>query len=269
MGIKQRFLVVGGKRFKVYYLEIANIKTYKTNHKIVTDFSKAKLGDLKAIQKYAFKMATMIKKKIDIEDIALVANNPSAIRKNTAYCIAEEIAQIIDKPFKKILYLSKIPTNKYYTKMTVNEKKEVMKKTLYFKGPNIKGKNIILIDDCITSGIILKSCIQKLLDNGAKQIHCFVYLNVSTTRNEDRYGKNILLERGIKPIIKIIQDKHNPLVTRLIGAIFELSTDEIIQIFNSLSGARKKELLDTMLQKTKTRDSLKPKMKEILEGLKK
>lgn len=61
---------------------------------------------------------------------------------------------------------------KTQTKLTLEERKKNISEAFSMKRKNIvKNKNIILVDDVITTGATISECGELLLDNGAKKIH--------------------------------------------------------------------------------------------------
>ena len=67
--------------------------------------------------------------------------------------------------------------------MTRNEKEEFYGENKVYQfnsNYDIKGKNILLIDDVVTAGFTAQQCIKELLENGANSVYFYA---TATTKN--------------------------------------------------------------------------------------
>ena len=66
--------------------------------------------------------------------------------------------------------LIRIKNTKAQAKLNAKERKENVKNSFFWKGENLKRKNIILLDDVFTTGATLDECARILKENGAGQV---------------------------------------------------------------------------------------------------
>jgi hypoxanthine phosphoribosyltransferase len=254
---------VNDKVFYVYFLHEVTSVSGKGMRLITRDFSKAKIGDFSAICKYAKRISKTIKKNINLKDYAIIICNPSTSKTNTSFYIAKETARILRKKFRKIIHLAAWSTGKYYLHMTPTEKTAILKETAYYDGPPVKGKGVIIVDDCVATGTSLKNCIRVLLKHGAKRVTCFAYLRLSSSKFEDLLSQERVFVEGKRYLKKILSNKDNPIVARCLSILFNLPPKDTADIINHLKGARKKELLARLKEYARLRKPLIPKFKEI------
>lgn len=90
---------------------------------------------------------------------------------NQSELIAREIAQQIKLPYCE--YLIKIEDNKEQHKLKEKERRKNVKDVYRLCSAGCaQGKNILLIDDIVTTGATLSECAAVLLKNGAAMVAC-------------------------------------------------------------------------------------------------
>lgn len=155
--------------FSLFLFEASgNIQTLLHELKYNNKFSLGKfLGEL---------LAKSSKDIINTEAIDLIIPMPlHSLKKaergyNQAYFIAKGFSKIIDKPIA-----TKVVKRKKYTqsqtKLTAEERKENMQDAFkVVKSKQIENKNILLIDDVITSGASVSALGKELKDSNANRI---------------------------------------------------------------------------------------------------
>ncbi len=94
---------------------------------------------------------------------------------NQAALLSQEVAKIteIEWDGKSLLRIKNTQSQGRYRP---SQRRQNVKKAFKIKNnSNIKGKNILLIDDVYTSGATTDECIKTLLENGAKSVNILVY----------------------------------------------------------------------------------------------
>lgn len=104
---------------------------------------------------------------------------------NQSYLLAKELGKRLEIEDKELLIKSK--ENKRQGSLSEIQRQENVKNVFEFdKSFNIKGKNIILVDDIITTGATIRSCSKALKDNGAGKILAFA---IAKTEYKNIYDK--------------------------------------------------------------------------------
>jgi len=86
---------------------------------------------------------------------------------------SELLAKGIKKYFNLDLRLDELIRTKHkkpQTKLSGRKRKENVKGCFFWKGDWLDGKNIILVDDVITTGSTLNECAKVLKENGAGEV---------------------------------------------------------------------------------------------------
>ena len=86
---------------------------------------------------------------------------------------AEEIAKILSKKLNIPMLLNRLSRKKYskpQVKMDSQKRKTNISGCFQHAGGHLDGKNIILIDDVVTSGSTLNECAKVLKEKGAKEV---------------------------------------------------------------------------------------------------
>ncbi len=124
-----------------------------------------------------FKTADLLENKLKEWKLDIVLPIPlHHLRKATrGYNQAELIAKAIGKRAKIKFYKGLLKRNRFtetQTKLDLVERKQNMSGAFSVRKTNlIKGKNILLIDDVITTGATISECAKMLLESGANQIY--------------------------------------------------------------------------------------------------
>lgn len=87
---------------------------------------------------------------------------------NQSELLAKELAKHFKKPL--IHSLSKIKDTKTQVGLTKKEREKNLKSAFAYKGPSLKDKSILLIDDVATTGSTLNECARVLRKKGARDI---------------------------------------------------------------------------------------------------
>jgi ComF family protein len=103
--------------------------------------------------------------------ILSVPSHPLRIKEreyNQAQILAEGIADYFDLPVRDDILLCK----KYHKSQTKISRKERLQniKNVFFVKENLAGKNIILVDDVVTTGTTIYECSKVLKEKGANKI---------------------------------------------------------------------------------------------------
>lgn len=89
---------------------------------------------------------------------------------NQSALIAKQIALSLQKPYEKHILVKKKNNEKQSTLSLLKRKKNVQGVYDIWQKEKIKGKNILLIDDILTTGATLNECSRILKENGARQV---------------------------------------------------------------------------------------------------
>lgn len=113
-------------------------------------------------------MSFINKKDVLITSVPLHPKREKGRGYNQSKLLAQELSKFIG-----ILYIDKILERKIYTKpqfqLTKEERKHNLKNA-FSVNMNVKGKNILLVDDITTSGVTLRECGKILKRSGAKRV---------------------------------------------------------------------------------------------------
>ena len=132
-------------------------------------------------KKLAIPLADTIKKyDVNFDCITYVPMFPKRERDrgyNQSQLLAKEVSKILDIPLED--FLIKIKDNPpQHTMDTKDKKKNVKGVFAVQKKDKLKGKNILIIDDVITSGYTLGECC-KLLSKGKARVFCATVCNAT------------------------------------------------------------------------------------------
>lgn len=128
-------------------------------------------------KKLVFPMAETINKNIENMDFDYITYVPMHKRKfnqrgyNQAELLAIDLGKLLNIPCADVLI--KIKDNKEQHTCPKKERNQNVKGVYEKINPeNIKGKNILIVDDIITTGCTLGECCKVLNKNGASKICC-------------------------------------------------------------------------------------------------
>lgn len=126
-------------------------------------------------KKLAVPLADVIKKfDVRFDLITYVPMYPLRERKrgyNQAKLLAKDVSKILDIPMESLL--EKIKDNEPQHRLNIKDKKQNVKGVFAaINKEKIKDKNILVIDDVITTGYTLGECCKILLKNKANTICC-------------------------------------------------------------------------------------------------
>ena len=117
----------------------------------------------------------MTQENLDFDYIVPVPSHPKSIKKrgyNPARVLADEISILTDKPVKDILCKVTYTKNQKY--LNYNQRQENLNNSITLLDKNIiKDKNILIVDDIITTGATIETC-AKLLKSAAKIYGCSI-----------------------------------------------------------------------------------------------
>ena len=113
----------------------------------------------------------LISNQVEFDLIVPVPSHKDTIKKrgyNPAYVLAEELSKITQIPFEDVFYKTRKTKNQKF--LDYNQRQENLDNSMILLNKSIvKAKNILIIDDIITTGATIESC-AKLLVN-AKNIY--------------------------------------------------------------------------------------------------
>lgn len=137
---------------------------------------------------FAEKLACKIR-ETDIPAIDVVTAVPmsrSSMKErgyNQAYELAASLAKQLGIEQVSDKILSKRNSRSAQHELSAEERKKVVEKLYYFSGKyDVKGKNILLCDDIITTGSTLDRCAEILKENGAAAVICAVAANTDKSK---------------------------------------------------------------------------------------
>ena len=124
---------------------------------------------------FAYMMSQTIKKyysDIDLTTFVPISSTRKMKRKfDQSEILSEKISKIINVPW--INTLEKTVDNAEQHNLERSDRaKNILNVYKVVNKENIKGKNILLIDDVCTTGSTLKECAKMLFENGAKTVRC-------------------------------------------------------------------------------------------------
>ncbi len=122
-----------------------------------------------------FMVERLLKEKIDFDIIIPVPSHPKSIKKrgyNPARLLADEISKLTHKPVKDILCKVTLTQNQKY--LNYKERQENLENSIILKDKSIiKNKNVLIVDDIITTGATIETC-AKLLKGASNIYGCSV-----------------------------------------------------------------------------------------------
>ncbi len=172
-----------------------------------------------------------------------VVSHPSIISPAPADVIADIISQKL-KISRIYLGQKNIFKKISYSQCSPSQRRAAIKKSLYYQGKSLKGKNIILIDDvCATASAIYGST-RYLKSVGAKSVHAFVFLRINPQPSylEEKIAGLRYHIHGKKYIIEHINNQNNILASKLLRIIFNLSPREKEALFSRITNKRRVEI---------------------------
>lgn len=124
---------------------------------------------------FAYMMSQTINKyysNLDLVTFVPISSERKIKRKfDQSEILSEKISKIINVPLKSTL--EKMADNAEQHNLERNEREKNILNVYNVIGKNdIKGKNILLIDDVCTTGNTLKECAKTLMTAGAKTVYC-------------------------------------------------------------------------------------------------
>ena len=96
---------------------------------------------------------------------------------NQSRLLANELGRKLNTKVEK--YLNKTNENKIQNSLSEKERIKNVENIFDFNGGNINNKNIILVDDILTTGATVNSCSKILKENGAKNICVYTIAKTS------------------------------------------------------------------------------------------
>ncbi len=124
-------------------------------------------------------MADSILNNAFYKDIDLILSVPASRQRqnkrgyNQCYLIAKEIAKILNiELHKNILIRKKNASPQSLAKNKNERKRNVLNAFEVLNSQAIEGKNILLVDDVVTTGATLNECAKILKKNGANKVLC-------------------------------------------------------------------------------------------------
>lgn len=133
-------------------------------------------GKVELSENLAESMALSIKEKFNVSEIDFITSVPMTEKSyqkrgyNQAEILARHVAKKLDLPYIEVL--CKIKENKKQHTLSMNDRKENIRGVYSIIDKNlVKGKNILICDDIVTTGSTLAECMKLLLNSGTNNIH--------------------------------------------------------------------------------------------------
>lgn len=124
-------------------------------------------------------MADCVKYNAFYKDIDLIVSVPASRQRknkrgyNQCLLLAKEIAKILNiELHKDLLIRKKNASPQSLAKNKYERKKNVLNAFTVSNSPVVKGKNILLVDDVVTTGATLNECAKVLKQCGANKVLC-------------------------------------------------------------------------------------------------
>lgn len=162
--------------FKINNKSIYCIAPFKYEGLIRKSILKFKFkGKMSHAAFFAYMMSQTINKyysNLDFVTFVPISSERKIKRKfDQSEILSEKISKIINVPLKSTL--EKMADNAEQHNLERNEREKNILNVYNVIGKNdIKGKNILLIDDVCTTGNTLKECAKTLMTAGAKTVYC-------------------------------------------------------------------------------------------------
>ncbi len=162
--------------FKINNKSIYCIAPFKYEGLIRNSILKFKFkGKMSHAAFFAYMMSQTINKyysNLDFVTFVPISSERKIKRKfDQSEILSEKISKIINVPLKSTL--EKMADNAEQHNLERNEREKNILNVYNVIGKNdIKGKNILLIDDVCTTGNTLKECAKTLMTAGAKTVYC-------------------------------------------------------------------------------------------------
>ncbi|HIH10663.1 TPA: phosphoribosyltransferase [Candidatus Woesearchaeota archaeon] len=145
-------------------------------------FSLLKLGIPAVIRQFSAELTDAISRdliaKESSRDEWVICSPPSTIE-HAAGLMAEQISKSLQVPLLELE--KKRAFGNYSTITTTADRESVVAFTMYILNPKrVKGKKIIIIDDLVASGAVLRESARALLDAGACEVIIFTLLKLDS-----------------------------------------------------------------------------------------
>lgn len=142
-------------------------------------FLKYKFGNVRYYKDtYANMIYFKIKNDLDFQNADMITCVPLSKERynergyNQSALISEKAAMLLNKPHFDDMII-KIKNTKPFSALSAKERRKLIKGSYIFnENYDIKGKNIILIDDIYTSGSTINECSKILKMYGANAVYC-------------------------------------------------------------------------------------------------
>ena len=234
-----------------------------------------KMGYFDDVQKHARRLVQKIKLNLgDTLDQEVggwaVCNIGGTGIPNDAHLIAREVAKQLGMPHIMIETRKRgnLAAVLGYTKMgSSDERRRAVEGALGVRDtdiPAIKGKKIILIDDALTAGVLLKEAEKVLLDIGTGTITPYVIAVFDGLGNhafENKMNHKALIQDPIGVLSKILNDERSAYTTALVKFSFELSPSDFASLLDKLTISAK---LNLYLYSVEYFSNLSPQATDIL-----
>lgn len=234
----------------VYY--ILDLTDKKNTHKSSLTYlhKKAKLGDTKSISTIAKKISNFSIKQKLVNKNTIITPVAAYLKNSFPKMLSQEISQNTGAQFKTLLTQKYWPSKKIYLLLNKKEKENIIKNTVSCNTKNLKEKEIILIDDCTTTGTVLKTSCEILLKNGAKKVTCIVNIRFANSKQELITCKLNQTKKDTQFAQNILINSNKMLVSAFIFGFIKFP-NKIIE--KMLKKCNKKNVLNSIKTFKKTR----------------
>lgn len=246
--MKARTLKVNGKKCSVVACEEYKKSEPDFSDPLCRRARDLKLGSYKDIIYCANEILDKIKVHIpgihEVKNDWLIANCPSVIDSCSARSIAEEIARALR--IKRVsIKLQSWKLKTHYFGLTSSKRRKLLKEALYYRGPDLKGKNVILIDDIESTSSAVKGSASLLLRKGARQVNIFVYLKINPfPKNlEEKMSTVEQSKDGLRYITGLLRNDKNIVTSRLLFSIAKRNEKDKKQLLSKIGKNHKEEFI--------------------------
>jgi len=237
---------------KIHVYHILDLKNKKNMPKTSLTYlhKKAKLGDTKSISIIAKKISNILIKQKLINKNTIITPVAAHQKNSFPKMLSQEVSQNTGIQFKTLLIQKYWPSKKMYLLLNKKEKETIIKNTVSCSVKNLKEKEIILIDDCTTTGTVLKTSCEILLKNGAKKVTCIVNIRFANSKQELITCKLTQTKKDLQFAQNILRKSKKMLVSAFIFGFIKLPNKTIEKM---LKKCNKKNVLKSIKTFKETR----------------
>ncbi|MFA5926235.1 MAG: hypothetical protein WC831_04900 [Parcubacteria group bacterium] len=238
--LRRNKFIVKGEKYTVIFCHVQ--KKCEIN-KICKKFSAIKMGDIKEIRSCARFISKVIIESIPdyAKNEWVIAGIPNVMPSAAQY-IGKEISKLLKKKYVQ-LKMKSWKNSLYYLDLKPGDRIKELRKLVYCD-VNLSGKKIIIIDDAVSSGSVLRASGEILIDNGAEDIRAFAFVKFMEEKNAEKEASLLNYRlKGVRYLVKIAGDSRNPVLSRMVSVSKNLSSPEFCYLLKNMTSGRRKKLI--------------------------